>query len=122
MNMPVKHRKKQWLYMSIAEIIRHQISNGVLKVGDKLPSIRTISRENGVSMSTALQAYYDLESKDLIESRPKSGYFVSFSRKYFPVTPETSKPLNKVIAGDTTDLVVSIYNELGKNKPLSFSL
>lgn len=40
--------------------------NGVWKVGEKLPSLRTISNENGVSLNTAIQAYYELERMDLL--------------------------------------------------------
>lgn len=115
-------KKQDWLYTSISLRLQQQISDNVLKLGDKLPSIRTICQENGVSMSTVLQAYYDLESKGLIESKPKSGYFVSFSKDHFPSIPETSQPLNKELAEDTADFVVKTFNELGTNKTLSFSL
>jgi DNA-binding transcriptional regulator YhcF (GntR family) len=34
-----------------------------LLIGDKLPSVRVLSEENGISMGTAFQAYYHLEAK-----------------------------------------------------------
>ncbi|MFR8356188.1 MAG: hypothetical protein ACLVEJ_11405 [Parabacteroides sp.] len=40
--------KKEILYQKIARTIAWQIKNGVWKVGEKLPSLRTISNENGV--------------------------------------------------------------------------
>jgi DNA-binding transcriptional regulator YhcF (GntR family) len=49
-------------------------------VGDKLLSVRALSKEQGISLSTAFQAYYSLESKGLIEARPQSGYYVKFSK------------------------------------------
>ena len=80
------------LYMRIAQTIEQQVKNDVWKKGDKLPSLRVVCNEQGVSMSTALQAYLQLEKKGLIESRPQSGYFVAMARKSFLATPDPSKP------------------------------
>ena len=45
--------KKEILYQEIARTIACQIKKGVWKAGEKLPSLRTISNENGVSLNTA---------------------------------------------------------------------
>src|SRR5678816_4952347 len=63
------------LYLQVATGIEKMIADDVLKIGDKLPSVRMLSEEYGISMGTAFQAYYHLEGKGLIESRPKSGYY-----------------------------------------------
>jgi len=83
---------KELLYQQIANDLEHQIKNSVLKVGDKLPSLRTICAERGVSLSSGSQAYLELESRGLIESRPRSGYFVSFAHNRFLAVPSTSQP------------------------------
>ena len=70
---------RELLYLKIANSLEKQINNDTLKVGDKLPSIRMICRQHGVSMSTAQFAYYELEAKSLIEPRPQSGFYVSNS-------------------------------------------
>jgi len=114
--------KKESLYLRIARSIEHQIQHNVLKVGDQLPSIRTVCREHGVSMTTALQAYYDLMGKGLIESRPQSGYYVSYSYKRIPATPSTSSPINNFNGGETSALIARVYSELGSTENLSFSL
>lgn len=114
--------KKESLYLRISKSMEHQIQRNVLKVGDQLPSIRTVCREHGVSMSTALQAYYDLMGKGLIESRPQSGYYVSYSHRKFPAPPETSNPVSALGPGETTGLIARVYSELGSRHNLSFSL
>jgi DNA-binding transcriptional MocR family regulator len=43
------------LYVRIAERFTHQVANGVLRPGDRVPSLRRLSKEQGVSLSTALQ-------------------------------------------------------------------
>ncbi|MES2780790.1 MAG: PLP-dependent aminotransferase family protein [Bacteroidota bacterium] len=86
-------KKKELLYLQIANNIEYQIRNDVFKVGDKLPSLRTICIEKGVSLSTATQAFFELESRGLIESRPQSGYYVSLAPQKFRAIPETSQPI-----------------------------
>ena len=65
--------------MQVADGLEKMIADEVLQIGDKLPSVRVLSEEYGISMGTAFQAYYHLEGKGLIESRPKSGYYVRFN-------------------------------------------
>lgn len=118
----MKAKKNEFIYERIAKSIEHQIKHDVFKLGDKLPSIRSICREHGVSMSTALQAYYLLESKGLIEARPQSGYYVSYIHKNFPETPGTSNPVRDFGAKETEDLITKVYSELGTKNNVHFSL
>ena len=76
--------KSEHLYLQIAENFQRQILDQVLKIGDRLPSVRLLSKEQNLSVSTILQAYYHLEAKGLIESRPQSGYYVRFNPSRFP--------------------------------------
>lgn len=70
------------LYVQIASTFTQQVANGALRPGDRVPSLRRLSRQRKVSMSTALQAYLWLESRGYIEARPQSGFYVRtpFSR------------------------------------------
>lgn len=52
------------------------ISDRSLRPGDRVPSVRQFSRQQCVSVPTALQAYATLETRGLIEARPKSGFYV----------------------------------------------
>ncbi len=64
------------LYEQIAGDIASSISRGALRAGQRLPSVRTLSVERGVSVATVLSAYGQLERQGLVETRPKSGHFV----------------------------------------------
>ena len=85
--------KNDHRYLLIASAIERQIMDEVLKIGDKLPSVRMLSKNEEVSVSTVLQAYYHLEGKGLIESRPQSGYYVRFSPARFPQKGRKEPPL-----------------------------
>lgn len=65
------------LYHRVASQIELAIDSGALRPGDRLPSVRQLSQQHGVSMSTALQAYRSLENRGIVQARPKSGYFVA---------------------------------------------
>ena len=64
------------LYLRVAGDIERQIRAGTLRVGEKVPSIREIKTGWQVSTSTALQAYFWLENRGLIQARPRSGFYV----------------------------------------------
>lgn len=87
--------KQSHLYIRIAENLEQLIFSEILRIGDKLPSVRLLSKEQGVSVSTVLQAFYQLEAKGLIRSRPQSGYYVAFAPKLIPSVPATSKPVRE---------------------------
>ena len=74
--MPVATQSETPLYVQIAEGITKQVAAGSLRSGDRVPSLRQLSRQQRVSMSTALQAYLWLENKGYLESRPQSGFYV----------------------------------------------
>ena len=101
-------KTKELLYIRIANDLEHQIRHETLKVGDKLPSLRSICIECGVSLSSASQAYLELESRGLIESRPRSGYFVSFTAKQFRDVPSTSHPKLAHALEDSEEIINTV--------------
>lgn len=64
------------LYLQVAEHVTRMIRSGALKPGKRIPSIRRLSSQQSVAISTVLHAYQVLEARGLIEARPQSGYFV----------------------------------------------
>ena len=118
----MENQKTAYIYNRIASNIEQKIMDGVLKTGDKLPSVRVISQENGISISTALQSYYVLESKGLVEARPQSGYYVTHCTRLLPDMVETSKPNNASEPEVTQNLISRVYSEIGKKGNLQFSL
>src|SRR5690606_27661280 len=69
--------RKNLRYERIADLVERQIASGSLKPHDRLPSVRTMSRNAGVSVGTVVQAYMHLERRGLLETRPRSGFFVA---------------------------------------------
>lgn len=64
------------LYQEVADKIALLIQEGVLRPGERVSSLRKVSAQYGVSLTTAIQAFIQLEDRGLVEGRPKSGFFV----------------------------------------------
>lgn len=65
------------LYRQLAKRLSDGIEQAGLGEGSRLPSVRTLAAQYGVSLTTALQALRWLETQGRIEARPRSGYFVA---------------------------------------------
>ena len=83
-------------YQHLANLLAERIEQGLYRAGEKLPSVRTLSQEHGVSISTVQQAYQTLETLRLITPQPRSGYFVA-SRKAQPPVPAMSRPVQRPV-------------------------
>ncbi|MBF4692478.1 aminotransferase-like domain-containing protein [Fusibacter ferrireducens] len=63
-------------YLEISQSIEQKIKLNKFEPGKRLPSIRSISKMFGCSMSTAIKAYEDLVDRHIVYAVPQSGYFV----------------------------------------------
>lgn len=72
----VDKRCDTFLYRQVIDLITENIDTGTLLPGDRLPSLRKMSKTAAVSIPTVRQAYVELERQRRVESRPKSGFYV----------------------------------------------
>ncbi|MBN9484206.1 MAG: GntR family transcriptional regulator [Bacteroidetes bacterium 43-93] len=121
MKKNVKGREEH-MYLHVAGNIEQQIMDNVLTIGDKLPSVRVLSKQHGVSISTTLQAYYHLEGKGLIESRPQSGYYVRFNPSRFPDRLEKSNPPLTAKNKNVEAIISEVYDDFVMPGIVRFSL
>jgi len=61
------------LYQQIAEQIRREIIEGQLKPGDRLPSVRQMTKKWDCTPGTVQHAYRELARQNLVTSRPGQG-------------------------------------------------
>jgi GntR family transcriptional regulator len=71
----------QPLYLQLMQQIQHAAETGILRDGDQLPGIRTLSEELVVSPNTIVKAYTELEHNGLLDLRQGSGAFVKAGRR-----------------------------------------
>jgi len=99
-------------YEEVAEQIRGKIREGVLRPGERIPSVRQISQVMQVSVSTVLHAYELLENEGSIEIRPQSGHYVRAHFKAIPDEPKVSVPSKRSRQVDVSELAFEILNAI----------
>ncbi|MDP0489446.1 MAG: PLP-dependent aminotransferase family protein [Verrucomicrobiota bacterium JB023] len=100
-------------YRQLADDLQELIESKTLRVCDKMPSLRRLARDRGVSLTTVQSAYEVLESRGLIEARPRSGFFVCPRIKLedrLPVMPQGRNRTAKVERPDFYEEVMSAIN------------
>ncbi len=112
------------LYQNLADVIGARIEQGLYLPGDRLPSVRALSVEHGVSLSTVQQAYRHLEDQGLATPRPKSGYFVPAARQV-PALPKVIRNAQRPVEVSQWDQVLEQIGgepnekiiQLGRGRP-----
>ena len=65
------------LYAQLYDYLKHEISHGIIRSGERLPSLRALSEQIGVSITTCSRAYDQLLLEGYIDVKPQSGYYVN---------------------------------------------
>ena len=81
-------------YEQVAIEISGLISRGILRPGDRIPSVRKACQQYRANAGTILQAYGELETRGLIFARPQSGYYVRAQEMRRAPEPSISSPRN----------------------------
>ena len=95
------------LYEELAQHLSQRVEEGYFQPGDKLPSIRQMSLEHSVSISTVQEAYRLLEDQQIAEVRPKSGYYI-LARQTVPTLPDISRPNPRPVEVSRWEQVVEL--------------
>lgn len=64
-------------YEQVRSRIVERVSSGELRPGDRLPTVRRLAEDLGVAANTVARAYRELEQAGVIETRGRSGSFVT---------------------------------------------
>lgn len=99
-------------YEQLVELISGRIRAGVLRAGDKVPSVRMLSTSNEMGPATVLRALHMLEDRGEIHARPRSGYYVCPRRG--AAEPQTSRPPLASTRVNVSDLVFQILGTVGR--------
>ena len=102
------------VYEQIIKQVEEQVLTGILKEGDKLPSVRSLSVKLSINPNTIQKAYTELDRRQLIITVPGKGSFIS--EKAIEVVGANSREkmteLNKIIrelalAGVTKEEIIN---------------
>ena len=69
MLISINEKDTRPIYLQIIGQIKEQVSNGTLKPGDELPSVRELAESLGINMHTVRSAYLKLRDQGIINLR-----------------------------------------------------
>ena len=119
--MPIKTKEqKSPLYLRIARDLEEQIQRGAFRLGDPVPSVRALSRQRRVSVSTVLQAYFWLENQGRIEARPKSGFYVRTPLRELVPEPKVVVAKSNPAPISTAVLAAEVVSASGNRNNIPF--
>ncbi len=110
------------VYEQIIKQVEEQVLTGILKEGDKLPSVRSLSVKLSINPNTIQKAYTELDRRQLIITVPGKGSFIS--EKAIEVVGANSREkmteLNKIIrelalAGVTKEEIINNIEKVFNN-------
>lgn len=99
-------------YENVVDRIQRWIESGVLKPGDRVPSVRDMSEQTGFSAVTVHHAYALLESDGIVRASPRSGFYVASSERKlseFPASKMDYRGLESSAAPVSESLGKLIY-------------
>lgn len=70
------YRDARPIYIQIIDALREQITSGILRPGDKLPSVRDLAGTLTINPNTIQRSYRRLEAEGWIATVPGKGCFV----------------------------------------------
>lgn len=118
------------IFLQIADNLCHQILEGQLKPGDRVPSIRDLAAEFEVNRNTVMRTYAILHESGIFDNKRGVGFFISqdaitlvrsnekknFFERELPGFIQKVKLL-KLTSSDLSDLLQEIKNnESHENK------
>ena len=82
----------------IVASVQREIGSGALPAGSRLPPVRALERQLGLSKNTAQAAYDELVARGLVEAREREGVFVLAASRQVAVAPIAPAPRPELVA------------------------
>ena len=108
-------------YLLLYEKLKSEIISGSIVYGQKIPSKRVTADTYNVSVITVEHAYDLLLSEGYIESKERSGYYVSFTKGDIYFSDSKNKTINntdnvdKIYIADDTGISFAEYSRIVRN-------
>lgn len=102
-------QSKEPIHLQLQSQLIRFMEAGILKPGDRLPSVRSLAQDNGVNPNTVAKAYAQLERQGYVYNLPKKGVYVS-DRSHEGSILEVLKPLKE--SGVKQDEIFTLINQL----------
>lgn len=125
----MEFQSSKGIFLQIADNLCHQILEGLLKPGDRVPSVRDLAEEFEVNRNTVMRTYTILQESGIFDNKRGIGFFISENAVELVRSNEKANffaqelpgfirkiKLLKLNSADLTDLVNEIKNNDHENK------
>ena len=122
-------KSSKGIFLQIADNLCHQILEGQLSPGDRVPSVRDLAAEFEVNRNTVMRTYTILQEAEVFDNKRGIGFFISENAIELVLTNEKANffshdlpdfiqkiKLLKLNSNDLTDLITEIKNNDHENK------
>lgn len=110
------------LYQTIVDFFIENIEKGSILPGEKLPSLRKVSDQFDVSLSTAVEAYRKLELFGYASPKDRSGYSARMPLLGESILRPSSKFKSKVSEIDHIDEIIELINQTMDHETAPFGV
>ena len=111
------------VYEQLIKQVEDQVLKGIMKEGDKMPSVRSLSMELSTNPNTIQKAYMELDRRGILVSVPGNGSFISAealkivgnqSKEKFSDLKEIVRKLAYagVSKSEITDMIEEVYKKI----------
>lgn len=76
MHISINLRSDIPIYIQIVEQVRQQLANGILKPGDRLPTVRAMASDLHINFNTVSRAYRILDESGIISTQHGRGTYI----------------------------------------------
>ncbi|HEY6913254.1 MAG TPA: GntR family transcriptional regulator [Paludibacter sp.] len=73
----MEFQSSKGIFLQIADNLCHQILEGLLNPGDRVPSVRDLAEEFEVNRNTVMRTYTILQESGIFDNKRGIGFFVS---------------------------------------------
>lgn len=111
------------VYEQLIKQVEDQVLKGIMKEGDKMPSVRSLSMELSTNPNTIQKAYMELDRRGILVSVPGKGSFISaealktvgnqFKEKHSDLKEIVRKlAYAGVSKSEITDMIEEVYKKI----------
>ncbi|OPX54234.1 DNA-binding transcriptional regulator, MocR family, contains an aminotransferase domain [Oceanospirillum multiglobuliferum] len=109
-NKAEKSNNSHNLYYQISQQIKCDLIEKAYQANQRLPSLRQISHDYQISLSTAQYAYQQLIDEGMVQVKPRAGYFLRPQDHHHDLQPQIPAPLPGAERVNVSELVVNMLS------------